>query len=72
MNETDLELLIPSSHAARVAAVSPIVKVTSSMVMCRPVTLIVPKPGHAVYGSTKMGLRTPINGKVTLGQYLIL
>ena len=63
MNETELHMLIPSSHTLNAVAVSPVIKVTAMEVTKRPVTLIIPKPGTTIFGSTKLGVRTKILGE---------
>ncbi len=63
MNETKLTTFLASHHTTCAVAVSPIVKVTCSDVTRRPLSVIIPKPGHAIYGSVKLGLRTSLRGK---------
>ncbi|ELU15367.1 hypothetical protein CAPTEDRAFT_199444 [Capitella teleta] len=57
MNELDLSLLIPSMNAMQACAVSPIIKVSASEPTKRPLSVFVPKPGHSLYGSHKLGLK---------------
>jgi hypothetical protein len=62
MNEVELHTLISMMNLPNVLAVSPIIKVTSSEVTKRPITVYVPKPGVSIYGSTRLGAR--VNNKV--------
>ena len=63
MNETDLRGLIPNLNAVRAVAVSPILKVTASETTKVPLDIYVPKPGHTIFGSVKLGLRCKLAGK---------
>ena len=63
MNETDIRQLVPSIHAVHAVAVSPIVQLATSEPMKQSVSIYVPKPGHAVFGSVKMGINGKMGGK---------
>lgn len=64
MNELDLSLLIPSMNAMQACAVSPIIKVSASEPTKRPLSVFVPKPGHSLYGSHKLGLKCRLQGQI--------
>ena len=62
MNETELANLIPGPHTQNAVAVSPVVKITASEPTKRPITVYLPKPGTAYFGSTRLGLKNLVTG----------